>query len=397
MVLSHLFGKETIVGLDIGSRQIKVIAAEPIGGDRWRIVRADCCPTPPDAIKDGIVVEREATAAAIRSLLLNATLTHASGAVVAVAGPGVIVRQVQLPKMSEAALRKSVRYEAAKYISTSVDDCCVEFEILGPSPDYDDKMDVMLVAAPLEMIGSRLASLELAGLEPIAVDFEAFAVQRALIDLSPTAPGAGVSIAVLTIGASASELSIVCNGHFTLTRSIAIGGDSITNGVKHSQKVSFDEAEGIKRGVDMSSLLKPEEHREGAELAKSVQPIIDEILREVRRSINYFKSQFVEGSISLPNTNETTDDASGLGQVGKMVITGGGALLVGLERYMAARLGMTVEIWNSFENPRFDASAISTEITQVNHPLYTLCLGLAVKESASEGDREVGPALKQAA
>ncbi len=93
--------------------------------------------------------------------------------------------------MAESVLRKSVRFEAAKHISSSVEDSMIEFEITGPVPGEDDKMSVMLVAAPNDMVESRLAALTLAGLEPVAIDVEAFALQRALLDLSPTRPGEG--------------------------------------------------------------------------------------------------------------------------------------------------------------------------------------------------------------
>ena len=35
----------------------------------------------------------------------------------------------------------------------------IEFEITGPVPGEDDKMSVMLVAAPNDMVESRLAAL----------------------------------------------------------------------------------------------------------------------------------------------------------------------------------------------------------------------------------------------
>lgn len=373
--LSQIFGKETVVGIDIGSRFIKAVQAEPIGADRWRIVRAAIAPTPADAVKDGIVVEREITAAALRELLRTANLGGVTGAVAAVAGSSVIVRHVKLPKIAEAALRKSIRFEASKYISSSVEDSCIEFEILGPSAGEPDKMDVTLVAAPNEMINSRTATLELAGLEPVAIDIEAFALQRALLDVSPTRPGEGTAVALLDVGAVSTDVTIVSDGYFALTRNIPIAGDHFTTAIKAARRIEWEQAEEIKYGTDMSALLSPDSDSEALALARTIQPVLDELLREVRRSINYFHSQVAEGGIVLPGSPDAK-------QVSKLVLSGGSARLAGLESYMSARLGTQVEIWNIFENPCFQSSGVAPELASTGHPSFALCVGLAVKESA---------------
>lgn len=387
MILSQLFGSETVIGVDIGSRLTKIVLAEPVGSGRWNITKAASCSTPPDAVKDGIIVERYAVAQALKNLLSVTGLSHVTGAVAAISGPGVLVRHVQLPRMSEATLRKSVRYEAAKYITTNVDDSTVEFEIIGATVGSDDKMDVMLVAAPQEMINSRTETLEMADLEPISMDFEAFAVQRALIDVSPTRPGEGATLALLSIGASSSELNIVANGYHALSRSIGIAGDHFTNALKTENKCTWDEAEQIKHLVDMSALLNPEADPDATRTARSVQPVLDEIMREVRRSTNYFRSQVNEGSIGLPSqvlAESEPGRGAGLANVSRLIITGGSSLLMGLERYMSARLGMPVEIWNAFDNPRFDTITLPPDIVEKEHQIYAHCLGLALKETFVE-------------
>ena len=145
--LTQIFGKETVAGVDIGSRWIKAVLAEPGGPGRWRITRGRAGRDAGDAVRDGVVVEAAAVGQAIRELL-KASGIEATGATAAISGASVIVRHVKMPRMAESVLRKSVRFEAAKYISSSVEDSLIEFEITGPVPGEDDKMGVMLVAAP---------------------------------------------------------------------------------------------------------------------------------------------------------------------------------------------------------------------------------------------------------
>ena len=235
--LTQVFGKEKVVGVDIGSRFIKAVQAEAgRSPGSWRIIKAAITPTPNDSVRDGIVIDQAAVAAALRTMLGDAGI-EANAVVAAISGTSVIVRHVKLPRMPESVLRKSVRFEAAKHISSSVEDSMIEFEITGPVPGEDDKMSVMLVAAPSDMVESRLSALAQAGLEPVAIDVEAFALQRALVDLSPTRPGEGTTLALLDIGATTTDVNIIANGLFALTRNIPIAGDSFTQAIKAVAKV----------------------------------------------------------------------------------------------------------------------------------------------------------------
>lgn len=106
-------------------------------------------PTPPDCIKEGILINPEPVAAALKALLRH-TGIQAKNAVLSVQGSTVVVRTVRMPKMSESVLRKSIRFEAGRYVPTSVEEAFIEFEILGDAED--GQMDVLIVAAPKDFV-----------------------------------------------------------------------------------------------------------------------------------------------------------------------------------------------------------------------------------------------------
>ena len=319
------------------------------------------------------MVEAAAVGKAVRELM-KASSIEASGATAAISGASVIVRHVKMPKMAESILRKSVRFEAAKYISSSVEDSLIEFEITGPVPGEDDKMGVMLVAAPQDMVETRLAALAAAGLEPVGIDIEAFALQRALLDLSATRPGEGATLALLDIGAASTDVNIVTDGRFALTRNIDYAGDHFTKALQALYpQTDREQLEEIKAQVDMSALLTPDADLESQALARAVQPVMDELLREVRRSINYYQSQLTDPANSNLPAGVTAE--TGGGTVSKIVITGGSARMAGLEAYMGARLGLPVEAWNVCDNPAFDMTALAPSFVDRERP------------AADDGDR----------
>jgi type IV pilus assembly protein PilM len=270
-----------------------------------------------------------------------------------------------MPKVTEQVLRKSLDFEASKYISASVEDSVVEFEILGDSEE-PDRMDVLLVAAPKAMIETRMAVLENAGLEPIAIDVEAFAIYRTLVEHNPDPAILEGTIAFMDIGASHAEINLVSKGNLALTRTIPIAGSSITNALKNAENCSEDEAEQKKFEIDLNELVDaPSDAVIGPSL-KVVQSLIDELLREIRRSVNFYQSQLPDGS---------ADTA-----VDKLILTGGVSKLKGLVPYAARRLNIDVSIGNLDMSDTADDSSSDSKLSCEDAPLFTVAYGLAVKE-----------------
>lgn len=367
-VIHEIFGKENIVGIDIGSNCIKIIEVQP-NGKGWEVCNAAIAPTPLESVKDGIIVSTADVASAIR-IMMRENGIKANGAVCAISGTNVIIRQVSMPKMPEAVLRKSIKYEAKRYITTTTEDTVVEFEILGDSEDPAN-MNVMLIAAPDTMINSRVITIEAAGLEPLSVDTEAFAIIRTLVDMNSTDEYLNRTIAILDLGASHTDMNIITKGDFALTRNISIAGDSFTNSIKNTLAVSFGEAEKLKylMTLDANASLNNENSIERKCLT-IVQPLLDELIREVRRSITFYQSQFTENSSEM--------------MVSKIILTGGSARIPGIEKYFSEKLGIQSQISNLFNQTAIAPGKLSDEFIADNFCVLNTACGLALKESLPE-------------
>jgi len=372
VVLGSLFSKETTVGIDIGSSCIKAVEIEPTGRG-WELVNAAVMPTPKEAIKDGVVTNIVDVSQEVKSLLKSAGI-KATGAICAVSGSQVIVRQVQFPKMAEAILRKSIKYEASKYISASMEDSVVEFEIIGDGDD-PGQMNVMLVAAPKDMIDSRVKVIETAGLEPLVVDIEAFALIRSLVEFSASDKYLNRTVALIDMGASHTDVNIVSRGEFALTRNIPIAGNSFTNAIKSLSGSSFDEAEQIKHNMTKENPLDElSMHETDNRSWKVVQPLLDELIREIRRSIHYYQSQFPEGSAEA--------------MVSQIVLTGGSARTCGMDSYISSKLSIPTEIADVFKQTAISIGKVPSAFVKEHGPVLAVGAGLALKELITEAGQK---------
>lgn len=372
----------SVIGLDIGSQQIKAVYLERKRG-AWQLAAAGVQPTPPEAVQEGIITQKHEVAAAIQGLLRRCNMPTCD-AIGAISGATVSVRQVKVPDMPEASLKKSIRFEAAKYLP-SVQDSALEYAVLGKSGD-PPQLDLLLVAAPLDMVNSRVETMELAGLEPIAMDIEAFALVRAIAaqmdGIRPDEP-----VAVVNIGATFTDVNIIYDDALAVTRSIPIGGNALTQSIASAANVTPDEAEQLKRLVDVSWpdarfadgplpggwMGQPTPLEEVPGLRQALQvtyPFLEEILRDVRRSVNFFQTQFPEVAYE-----------SG---VSRLILTGGTARLTGLASFLEAKLNIPVTVLDLFSDATHlggvqIAPSIMDELQSCSIDL-SVATGLALKD-----------------
>lgn len=329
-----LFSKKSVVGLDLGHHTMKAVQLERQGA-AWKVTRTASAPTPPDAIKDGVVIDPQSVTDAIKQMLRDGHI-GATAANVAIAGASVFVRTVKMPKMAEATLRKSIKFEASRYVPGSAEDCYIEFEILGPTED--GQMEVLIVAAPKEIVNSRVEAVEAAGLDVEVVEIEAFSMFRTLIEADKERDFSDTTVAIVDVGASTTNLSVVSGGKFAMTRSIPHGGNVLTDALKSYFKLEVADAEAGKAQLDLRELLDETKPKENPPL-RVLQPHVDELVREIRRSLNYYQSQQNEGAQAK--------------QVDAIIVTGGGSKLTGLADYVGHRLTLQVSEAGLFTNPRF--------------------------------------------
>jgi len=368
--LDKLYGNPNAVGIDIGSHSIKIVQLTPVRNG-FALLRAGSAPTPPGAIKQGVVDDRLAVAEAIDTLMHTLGITT-PWAVAAVSAPTVVVRQVRLPAMPEHQLRKSIYWEARNYITFPVEDSLVEFQILGTtSVDGTPQMDVMLVASPRELVDSRTETMEQAGLEPLAIELEPFALMRVAIDLPHGGAGTNETVALVSIGATYTHISIIAGGTFVLFRSVTVAGNSFTEAIATGMGIDTAQAEEIKENEAQAVTDEMERAKlspVGQEASRAMEAVLEELVREIRRSFAFYDYQQIPGG--APRGSEG---------ITRIYVTGGGSNLPGLIPFLAEQISIPVEGVQLFDNYLIQLPAGAESIVSQT-PLLTTAFGLALRE-----------------
>jgi type IV pilus assembly protein PilM len=319
---------EAILAIDVGSTSLKVCSGTLLE-DRLRVEHLLEVPLPPNTIREGLVLEPEGTARALRAALSHAGIRQRA-TLVAVGGPQITARPVRLPPMTPEMLRKSIQYEAARYLPSAAEEHLIGFEILHSAEDH---LEALLVAAPRSVVDSVVEVLERAGLNAELVEIQPFANLRTVHALwQERLP---YVFALLDIGGNHTQISVARRGTLALTRHIPIASETLTAALKGYFHFSDEEANQVKRNLHLEELLQSGTPQENPPL-RLVQPILDELIREIRRSLNYYQSQ-----VQANKAHE--------GRIETLVLTGGGALMHGIAAYFEHRLGIHAQVFNPFE------------------------------------------------
>jgi len=377
-LLPKLSSTSVSIGLDIGSSAIKLVQLQETKSG-VALHKAGSAPTPREAVKAGVVTDPLSVAKAIQSLL-EALQVDGGPVTAGVAGPTVVVREVPLPVMSDRQLRKSIQWEARNYISFPVEDSVVEFQVTDrPAVGEGTQMRVMLVAAPRDMVDSQVEAVEVAGLDPVAVEIQPFAMMRGILAANGSHLGEGETTAVLGMGAAYTDITIMKDGAFVLTRMIPIAGDAFTEAIKNALDIDTEEANQLKETA--MQVVSSEEERAtldpaAQQASRAIEPLLDEIIREVRRSLAYHDYQ-----------QQAPDAGSGDLGVSRILLSGGSAKLPRINEYFMSQLGVPVEVVSIFGNGQLRAHGVNQEYLQSHAPTLLVGAGLALRELRASKQR----------
>jgi type IV pilus assembly protein PilM len=311
-------------------------------------------PLPPGAIVDGAISNPGAVSEAIRNLSKRIHL-RGKDVALAVSGNSVIIRRLQIPAMEGPALAEQMEWEVKQNVPYQRDEVIVDWEVLVPRT-ADGQMEVVLVAAKREIVEQYVEAVRGAGLNPVIVDTDAFAMQNAVENSMGF--GESETVAVINVGAHFSTIVIVHGGQPVFHRNLAAGGDTFTEAIRHRLAVGVDGAEAYKVGGGVNSggadVVPQEVHRVLAQISEQVSG-------EFQRTIDFYMGDAVGATLA------------------RVFLTGGSALVPQLPKAIQDRSRVPVAIFDPFANITVDNRRFDVEYLRSNAPVATVAFGLSLR------------------
>lgn len=318
------------VALDLGSSAIAAVEVETTR-ERVSLTNASVEPLPAGLIHDGEIQDPDELSECVRRTW---KVGGFSGRRVrlGIANQRVLVRVIDLPALGDPRERRAaVAYEAQEHIPMPLEQAVMDYQSIGTyAADGGVRERLVVVAAYREMVEQLVRVVRRARLQPIGIDLEAFAVLRALMPpasvLDEGSPDNRANV-VVHVGAEMTHVIVSVDRNCHFTRLVNFGGAAMTRAVAQRMECSFEQAEALK--VTYGLLGDP--HGEWdpgtiAEVQHAIALAARPLVREVGRSLDYYRTQ--ESSRAIDG----------------VVLSGGTALCVGLDRYLHQGLGLPVSV-----------------------------------------------------
>jgi type IV pilus assembly protein PilM len=310
------FEDQPIFGLDIGHDTLRVMQLD-LSHKLPKLVGYGSVAYESSAIADGIILKPELIAKSAMSLFSRGLVGDITTKRVALSLPASrsFTHAVLLPKMNPKDIAEAVETEAEQYLPSSVENLYLDFTTLS---ETDEGIEVFVAAIPKQIVDSYLVLSSLLGLEAVLLDSAIGASARLFaLDRRSDIPSV-----LIDFGAESTDISVF-NHNLVVTGTAAFGGDDITKAVAQTLNISDRDATMIKSkyGLAASDVR--------AEVVTAIQPSLELLLKEIRRTIRYYEQRYTKES-----------------PIGQVVTMGGGANMPGMADYLTEQLRLPVRALN---------------------------------------------------
>lgn len=353
---------DTAIGVDIGSSAIKVVEIKRKGGKAVLETYGAIALGPYADVDPGRVTNLpiEKVVLALQEVLKQSGVTSKSLAL-AIPVQSSLIFNIELPaQISETEIASIVPTEARKYIPVPITEVAIDYFIL-PKKEASfeemnnrelpslpsEKINVLVVATQNDAVARYRSIVSQCNLSATFFEIEVFSSIRSNFEheLSP--------VLLMDFGASRTKLSIVEFGMIKNYHTIDRGGADISNSISKSLNIPFTEAEKMKK--DFGLFGSPSEKS----LADIIKVHLDYIFSETNNVLLGYERKY----------NRT---------ISKVILTGGGSLLKGLNEMAVNNFRAEIEIGHPFS--KVNAPAFLEKVLDTMGPEFAVALGLALRK-----------------
>jgi len=258
---------------------------------------------------------------------------------------------INLSNVDKKGIAAAVNEEAKKVIPLPLEEMILDWKIVpddnGKTPNKGN-MRVFLTGSPKKIVRKYIDVFKMAKLNLVSLETETFSLVRSLVGNDKT------TLMIAEIGANSTDISIVKESIPVLNRSLAVCASTVTKVLSEKLGMTYAQVEQFK--FDLSVVLGADSKEELPQLiGKTLEPIITEI----QYMLDFFKSQ------------------NG-GEVEKIILSGGGAMLLNLADYFSKRLNIKVIIGDPWNRISY-APELKPVLAEVGAKL-AVAIGLGMRE-----------------
>lgn len=355
------FGKNIFIGIDIGTSSIKMVEVK-VSGNKPVLSNYAWMKLPEISGKDDFnSAYFETILPQYLKKMIKAAGFKGKNACVSIPAFGGLIALIDFPQMAEKEMEQAIRFEAHKYIPTSLDEVSFSWDIVGKRPKPNsgsmslenlepsvgqapagEKVQVLLVAASKNKVERYEKIIKNIGLNLKNIEIESFSLVTSLVGNDPG------NFIIIDIGSRVCNILLVEKGIIKANRNIDAGGKEMTRIMAKSMGVDEEKAERVK--ISGKNLFSSE--------SSLNFPSLEAIAGEASRMINsYFKNQ--------PE------------KIDSIILSGGAASMTGIDEYFSSALKIKTISGNPFSRVSYNPK-LEPVIGKISSQ-FSVSIGLALR------------------
>lgn len=287
------FEQKNIIGIDIGSSQIKIINMDKNGRPKGKAIVP---------ISDGQEINQRASSEDLLARKIMETIKKSKirGKRCSLCLPShnLVSKVILLPKMDTDVLKENIYYDMEDYLPLGLENYIIDFITINTSQLKGVQYYHILVTAILKEISlSYFRILKKAGLRPVYFDIPSNALQKLLMSLpclNRQLTLIDSNICLIDAGANYTNIIIFNRGNYFVDKTISLGVKDITSEIENNSEAKI---------------------------------YMRQVTSEVKEVIRYFKNHISKDS-----------------RLDNIILLGGGSTLVGFSEYLRNETGIDVNL-----------------------------------------------------
>lgn len=314
-----LQGVGDFFALDIGTNAVRVVQLAQSGQDNWALqhyghASVDIKTTSANS------KESERRLGEIIMTAVGQSGIKTKNVAIGLPSQKTFTTVIDVPTMSDAELRSTIKYQIDQYIPMAIDEAKVDWISLGQSAHDPKQQEVLLASTAVNYAEERLEFIEGLGLNVIAAEPDSIAMIRSLLPV-----GIQDARLLIDVGELSTNLVITYNDAPRLVRTIPTGLQSLVKSAVQNLNVQEDQA----RQFILKFGLAPD--RLEGQVYHAVESVLEGFASELTKSIKFFQTRY-------PNT-----------PVGGLFLSGYASVIPKFGDYVTAKTSIASAIANPWQ------------------------------------------------
>ncbi|MCX7746079.1 MAG: type IV pilus assembly protein PilM [Clostridia bacterium] len=325
----------TLVSIDIGFRNIKVVEVRVEKNKEIFIKNFGIASTPRDCIKNGAIKDVPRVTKEIKKVIIDNHI-KAKNAKIVMSGTNIISRIFMVDMVPGESLDNLINQTVAQNMPINTEEHRIDYKILQEFNEGNStKLKIFVTAVSKNIIKSYIDILLQLGLKPISVDIPANSTAKFFnreIKVNESESWYKKqkygklnqdAYAVLDFGSETTIVNILKDRVLEFNKVILIGSSNLEVAITKVIDKKLDECERLKK---MYGMVLPETNvsEDQEKIYHTIKDIIDKVLKQIHQCFDFYEKRCY-GS-----------------KVGKIYVIGGGSLLKGLREYLEESLEIPV-------------------------------------------------------